>query len=271
VQYLRLAAEMVAEAPVRLPAYAGSTLHGGFKRATKQGACLSGNCDHCERPEACGYGLIFETPVPESAPGRFQNNDSVPSPVFLRPPQRTGWLSPGDRLSFECRLVGSVGLRQLDDVLMGLERMAERGLGRDRGALKLTTVEAPEHDARLYDGDGRGLSARSPAPSVLELDDPATADETDREVGAVTITTRTPIHATHRGEMLDAFDFGEFVYQAVDRFRVLGRCWGESPETIFQEGEWDLCMSMSRSPRSGGPKALHSRRLSGSVAVPAPW
>jgi hypothetical protein len=55
-----------AQDRIRLPAYKGSTLRGGFGYAFKKIVCVNKEkiCESCMLKQKCAYSYIFETPPP---------------------------------------------------------------------------------------------------------------------------------------------------------------------------------------------------------------
>src|SRR5260370_41313513 len=98
----------VAEAitPVRLSAFAGATLRGGFGHGFKRTVCIwaPADCPRCLLKNTCAYPHVFETaPPPRSE--KLRGIDQVPRPFVIetsdgpaaRQPQVYG---PGGRFEF---------------------------------------------------------------------------------------------------------------------------------------------------------------------------
>ena len=58
--------EIIAQEPLILPSYKGSTLRGGFGNAFRRVVCAlkKNDCSECILKEKCVYSYVFETPPP---------------------------------------------------------------------------------------------------------------------------------------------------------------------------------------------------------------
>jgi hypothetical protein len=131
-----------ARQPMRLPGYMGSAWRGGFGRALRRAACVTGlpECPGCPLLARCVYPYIFET-APAADGGILADYDRVPNPFVLAPPwDAPGALDPGDEARLRLMLIG----RAIDHRGIAEQAVVEagiRGLGPDRGALDLVAVE----------------------------------------------------------------------------------------------------------------------------------
>ena len=131
-------------APLRLPDYAGSLLRGQFGASLRRVACMTGEptCDGCPLRTTCPYPAIFEAPAP--AEHTMQNFSHVPNPYVIEPPPfGTRHVEAGGALQFCVVLVGRA-VTQLPLVSFALQRAVEGGLGRERAAGALETIEWEE-------------------------------------------------------------------------------------------------------------------------------
>jgi hypothetical protein len=130
-----------ARAPMRMPGYMGSAWRGGFGRALRRAVCVTGlpTCPGCPFAASCVYPYLFET-----APGGggiLAGYDRVPNPFVLAPPWEEGRLVPaGGQTGLRLTLLG----RAVEHAAFARQAVVEaglRGLGPDRGALDLVSVE----------------------------------------------------------------------------------------------------------------------------------
>jgi hypothetical protein len=131
-----------ARQQMRMPGYMGSAWRGGFGRALRRAACVTGlpTCPGCPFEASCVHPYLFET-APGGEGGILAGYDRVPNPFVLAPPWDGGRLLPvggeaGLRLVLIGRAVEHAGFARQTVVEAGL-----RGLGPDRGALDLVSVE----------------------------------------------------------------------------------------------------------------------------------
>jgi hypothetical protein len=167
-----------AETALRLSAFAGSTLRGGFGHVFKRVVCTwpPGDCPRCLRKDTCAYPYVFETAPPPGAE-RLRTLEQIPRPFVLEPPEGGAKQSyrPGERFGFRLVLVGR-GLDYLPHFLFTFGELGRAGLGADRGRFRVVEVHAEglsgsrrvyEAAANvLHDGD-RVTAADLAAPAAL--------------------------------------------------------------------------------------------------------
>jgi hypothetical protein len=131
-----------ARQQMRMPGYMGSAWRGGFGRALRRAVCVTGltSCPGCPFEASCVYPYLFET-APGGEGGILAAYDRVPNPFVLMPPWDEVRLLPtggetGIRLVLIGRAIEHAGFAKQAVVEAGL-----RGLGPDRGALDLLSVE----------------------------------------------------------------------------------------------------------------------------------
>lgn len=141
-----------AETPLRLSAFAGATLRGGFGHVFKRTVCIwpPGDCRRCLLKQTCSYPYVFETaPPPGSA--KLSGLDQLPRPFVIEPPEADHQqvYRPGDRFAFRLVLIGR-GIDYLPYFLFTFRELGRTGLGVDRGRYTLAEVHAEGvHGTRL--------------------------------------------------------------------------------------------------------------------------
>jgi hypothetical protein len=134
-----------ARTPLRLPAFAGATLRGGFGHVFKRTVCIwpPGDCPHCLLKHTCAYPYIFETAPPPGAE-KLRNLDAIPRPYVIEPPTAgRAVYQPGERFDFGLVLVGRA-LDYLPYFLFTFRQLGEVGLGAGHGQYELAEVHAEE-------------------------------------------------------------------------------------------------------------------------------
>ena len=83
--------------PLRLSAFAGATLRGGFGHAFKRSVCIwpPGDCPRCLLRHSCSYPYVFETAPPPGAQ-KLRKLDQIPRPYVIEPPTDQPLVRPGD-------------------------------------------------------------------------------------------------------------------------------------------------------------------------------
>jgi hypothetical protein len=131
-----------ARQQMRMPGYMGSAWRGGFGRALRRAVCVTGmsTCPGCPFEESCVYPYLFAT-APGDGGGILAGYDRVPNPFVLAPPWDDGRLVPeGGEAALRLVLIG----RAIEHAGFARQAVVEaglRGLGPDRGALELSSVE----------------------------------------------------------------------------------------------------------------------------------
>lgn len=140
--------KITARENVSLPDYLGSTLRGAFGQALKNVVCIVNHrdCGRCIVNSRCTYPYIFETPVPKDLK-QLQGQTRAPHPFIITPPvepdhlwsgKRKSYME-GDHLYFKLLLMGRA-IDTLPYVIYAFSRMAERGLGFERGRFDLVEI-----------------------------------------------------------------------------------------------------------------------------------
>jgi hypothetical protein len=132
-----------AATALRLSAFAGATLRGGFGHVFKKTVCLwpPADCPRCLLKNTCSYPYIFETAPPPGA-AKLRNLDQIPRPFVLEPPDGDQRLfQPGERFEFHLVLVGR-GIDYLPYFLFTFSELGRTGLGPGRGQFQLVEVHA---------------------------------------------------------------------------------------------------------------------------------
>lgn len=171
--------DFVAETPIRLPEYAGSTLRGAFGGALRRIACMTrgSDCKACPLYRSCPYPAIFEPPPP--AEHALQKFSQVPAPFIIEPP---AWgersYAAGETLTFHLVLIGRAQA-QLSLIVYAMQQALQRGVGKGEGSARMARVcLADDEDACIYtpeDGQIRAhrfgivLAGEGEAPDQVEL------------------------------------------------------------------------------------------------------
>lgn len=164
---------------LRLSAFTGATLRGGFGHVFKRTVCTwpPGDCPKCLLKNACAYPYVFETAPPPGAE-RLRGLEQIPRPFVLEPPEGGANQSyrPGER--FDCRLVlVGRGLDYLPYFVFTFGELGRAGLGAGRGRFSIAEVhaEGPAGSRRVYaaaenvlhDGGDRITAADLAVPAAL--------------------------------------------------------------------------------------------------------
>jgi len=142
--------------PLRLPNYSGSTWRGVFGHALKSLVCVTRqkSCEGCLLYRSCVYSYLFETPPPLGSE-KLANYSAVPHP-YLFTPSAESELQAGQPYSLGLTLFGN-GNRHLPYVIHALQQASKKGIGRDKGKLKLLSVsqqDEQQHEQVIYQTGG---------------------------------------------------------------------------------------------------------------------
>jgi hypothetical protein len=132
---------------LRLNAFAGATLRGGFGHVFKRTVCIwpPGDCPRCLLKSTCSYPYVFETSPPAGAE-KLRGLDQVPRPYVLEAPaDGRGLYRPGERLDFRLVLIGRA-VDYLPYFLFTFRELGQAGLGSEQGRFALIEVSAERAD-----------------------------------------------------------------------------------------------------------------------------
>lgn len=143
---------------IRLPAYKGSTLRGGFGHAFKKVVCVNKDrvCESCLLKGKCVYSYIFETPPPSNTL-KMRKYPFAPHPFVITPPleaKRT--YREGDTLCFELTLIGK-SIDFLPYFIYTFDELGRMGIGKGKGKYQLEEVRAIHVGERSKVKDGEAI------------------------------------------------------------------------------------------------------------------
>lgn len=193
--------------PVTLPPYKGSTFRGAFAGAFKRLVCVRpdlSQCDPCPHLHDCAYPYVFETrpPAALSRTG-FQQ---YPRPFVIEPPpEERADYAPGDLIRLHLVLVGRA-TEYLPHFVLTLRALAEAGVGRGRGQVKVQRVEAIPLAAPPQPIYEEGSSLLQAGGSLID-GDTITALSRGWPADRLTLHFTTPTHLTHHGAMAPQPEF----------------------------------------------------------------
>lgn len=219
--------DLTVEAPLTLPAFAGSTLRGAFGGALRAGACTTKarTCDDCPLLMSCPYAVVFE-PRPPAAGHHRQNFNQIPRAYVVEPPQ---WgektYATGETLSFHLVLAGRV-LEELARILWAFQQGFQRGIGKGDGTASLARIwyVAGDEATLIHDGPGGHLAAHEavtpPAPSFSS--------------NAVTLHFEAPLRLQTNGRRATAEEFTprKLLITLIQRIALIHEFYGPGPLTL---------------------------------------
>ncbi|MCX7896835.1 MAG: CRISPR system precrRNA processing endoribonuclease RAMP protein Cas6 [Rhodocyclaceae bacterium] len=199
--------EFEVKQSLRLPAYAGSTLRGGWGKALRHLACLTRQptCDGCRLLATCPYVVIFETRPPAGG-ASLQDFSQIPRPYVIEPPAMgEHTYSPGEPLVFHLVLVGRA-LAHLELILSAYNIAFRRGVSDGTAELKRVTHLGLQEEIVLAGAQSRILPpqpAIPPPPSLgtsvtLQFHTPLRLQTNGRRATKDEITTRKLLMAIVR-------------------------------------------------------------------------
>jgi hypothetical protein len=221
----RIEVELSPRVRTALPPWTGSLLHGALGHAVM-----------LESPPAekkRRYAELFEAP-------RSRNEHEAlvwarPAPLRLIPPAVTEsrWIGPGEHWTFGVQVFGAA-CNHASWITRAIERMAAKGLGRNRTPHHVTRIEVLEEGPSFAVGDGR-------ASLSLEL--------------------KTPLRLYRRKQLLVAPCFADLVVDAYRRVVGLATTYGEAAES-FADAEKIASATQSVATRSAAFRRVAFDRYS---------
>lgn len=194
--------------PLRLPAYAGSTLRGPFGAALRHIVCLTRarSCTGCSLLRSCPYPLLFEPPPPLEEK-TLQTFSQTPCPYIIEPPPWGERLYPtGSELSFHLVLVGRA-IQPLPFIVLAWQRAFAGGIGRGKGSAHLEKIfhDGDEEETEIFQAEEARLH---PHPEVRKLpwhgppDHRSTTATDTQRIDRVTLRFHTPMRLQQNGSPL---------------------------------------------------------------------
>ena len=236
---------------IRLPAYEGSTLRGGFGHALKRACCAlrRQECATCMLRERCVYLYLFETPPPPDAE-MMRLYPAAPHPFVIEPPENgKRVLGVGENFEFGLVIIGRA-LEYIPYLIYAFIGLGEMGLGRGRrvgtggnstprldndssansrhgaagggrgGKFSLEDVFAMSAEGlvSIYDSSNQSLKKPVPWP-----DQEATWSRCEalRTAGRITMHFKTPTRIKSDGHFTDEPEFHNLVRSLLRRLSAL--------------------------------------------------
>lgn len=164
--------DLQAVTPVRLSAFAGATLRGGFGHVFKRTVCIwpPADCPRCLLKNTCSYPYIFETKPPPTT-SKLRNLDQIPRPFVLEPPEgEQRQFGPGESFSFRLVLVGR-SIDYLPYFLFTFTELGRTGLGPGRGQYQVMCVQAEglQESQCIYTATESNLRQDGPTVQASQL------------------------------------------------------------------------------------------------------
>jgi hypothetical protein len=210
-----------ATTPLRLSAFAGATLRGGFGHVFKRSVCLwpPGDCPRCLLKNSCAYPYVFETaPPPDSA--KLRGLDQVPRPYVIEPdPEARGLYRPGERFAFGLVLVGRA-IDYLPYFVFTFRELGRAGLGTGRGQFEVAEVHAEGLDETrcIYRAADGVLHGDGPRISGADLAAPYQGDLSSKRL---TVHFLTPTRIRSDGVVQAEVSFQDLVRALLRRLSSL--------------------------------------------------
>jgi hypothetical protein len=220
MRWARLRLTLLAEEPLHLPPYKGSTFRGAFGHAFKRVACpLRRECAGCAHPAVCVYAYVFETPAPAEA-SSLARSPQVAHPFVLEPPETDRReFGPGEKLDLGLLLIGRA-ISLAPYFLAACREMGRQGVGRGRGRFRLERVMAEDPRAPqgrvVYDGAEDLLAPAVPFWSGEDLDSRSTVD-----AERMTLDFLTPTRLRQDADLVVRPEFATLATALLRRISVL--------------------------------------------------
>lgn len=184
--------DFIVTTPIRMPAYAGSTLRGTFGRALRNIACMTKepDCKKCLLYRDCAYTNIFEAPAPQTH--ELQKFSQIPNAYVFEPPAWGEKLyQPGEKLTFSMVLVGTAIFR-LSLIIYALAKALKRDVAHGTAELDQVWVETTNREELIFSAQEPML--RNHDSHVVISPCPPTTE--------VRLSFKTPLRLQNNGKIL---------------------------------------------------------------------
>lgn len=212
----RLRVTLMAQQPVTLPDYLGSTLRGALAMAFRRMVCTYGMrpCDGCPVQNRCHYPALFDTPN-TTGDQKIRRMRNIPHPIVIEPPSyHPPRFHQGDLLPFEVVLIGN-GIRFLPYLVYAINEMAESGLGKNRVPFRL--VDVLDHQRRpIYSSETGILGGNGQSITLEHL------MERFPHESSASLLFETPLRIKSKGALVsNQFDIHDFLKQICRRISAM--------------------------------------------------
>ena len=222
-----------AETSLRLSAFAGSTLRGGFGHVFKRSVCVwpPGECGRCLLKNTCAYPYIFET-APPADTEKLRGLTQVPRPFVLEPPEHGGrqHYRPGERFDFGLVLAGR-GISFLPYFILTFAQLGRVGLGAEQAHFDLceVLVEHPARTRRVWNAGSKDLADADGRMTAADLSRPAALVNQTMIPRRLAIIFQTPARVRSEGRIRAGLAFQEFIRALLRRLSSMCyfHCGGE--------------------------------------------
>lgn len=153
----KFTAELQAIDEFYISSFPESTVRGGIGYAFKEALCLTKvkKCADCIISRNCPYFYLFETNLPENS-RIMRKYDKIPHP-FVISFKPSKLVQENDMLYLEFTLVGKA-IDYLPYFVLGLIRLGELGLGKERGRFIVNSVRVSDCNKTVYVKDKEHIS-----------------------------------------------------------------------------------------------------------------
>lgn len=200
------------------------TLRGAFGLALKRVVChfkMTENkfCTECMLRVRCPYSLIFDG-LPPSDRKMLRLYEFAPQPFLFRDVEVKAENPPS--LTFTIRLFGPA-IDLFPYVVVAVEQMLQKGLGRQRAGFTLVQVQDGEHV--IY----RNGRSRIDPPKVNILDpyQVLTPEDADAQTVRIGLTSQAPVHIRTAGKFNTRPGFGDLIRSGLRRMKLMNHLYGD--------------------------------------------
>ncbi len=230
-QLARFRLRLKAKETLRLPAYKGSALRGGFGQVFRRIACLGSELGvgQCLLGERCPYHYIFETPSPADSV-ILSKIPTAPQPFVLEPPLETRRIyERGEVLVFHLVLIGKA-FEYLPYFLYTFDELGRVGLGQGKGKYELESVAWLDETSQavlIYDGRRKVLTDSFHVLSLPQL----SVFPSSSSLSEMSVSFLTPTRLKYENQIAADCEFHVFFRNLARRIALLNyfHCGGEFP------------------------------------------
>lgn len=249
--------EIIAQEPLVLPSYKGSTLRGGFGHVFRKVVCAlkKDSCRNCLLSEKCIYSYIFETPPPKDTT-IMRKYTAAPHPFIIEPPEeKKNGYKPGDNLTFGLTLIGKA-IDYLPYFIYTFDELGKTGIGKGRGKYELKSVKSDE--SRVKNEEKGYTSNVIPAKAGIQNDSIKTIYSSDTKTlkpfetsylplsfnselethnsSLLTLSFQTPARIIYDGHLTLDLEFHILIRQLLRRISLLAyfHCGIDSSDWDFK-------------------------------------
>ncbi|MCF7740517.1 MAG: CRISPR system precrRNA processing endoribonuclease RAMP protein Cas6 [Candidatus Marinimicrobia bacterium] len=219
---------------ITLPPMTASTLRGAFGINLKSTVCAFNSrkkCDKCLLKNQCLYSTLFQTTNGIIDEDGDLEAHTPPRPFVINSPfyDRPTKFPNNSNLSWELILVGTENIKRIPYIITAIERMGNKGLGKDRGKFKIENIiqENSQDSTIIYKNNDKTVKNNT-ENIILNL-----PRQTSESYSRVKVNFLSPMRIKKDGKITDQITFKNLIKNILRRYSFLKKYY--QPDSSYPD------------------------------------